>query len=175
MLRLRGIHNGETFEIHVSKGPTTAAPPSFECRLTMPDGSEKHATVEVISRIGSRWTLKIDGKIEDLVICRPDDHLLIDWNNRNYRLSLANAKDVHSQHTVDHPADPNIIRAEMTGKVVTVSKGDGDSVAFREPLATIEAMKMLNQVQSPKAGTVRRCHIEAGTIVSPGDLLFEIE
>ncbi len=173
MLTLRGSHKGEAYEIEISKAPELKG--GYQCRVTKGNGFEKRLCVEIISRVGSRWTFRIDGKIQDLVISRHDGQLLIDWNNRNYRLSIANPKDIHSHTSADHAIDQNVIRAEMTGKVVTVSKKAGDPVTAGESLATVEAMKMLNQVKSPKAGAVRKCHIEAGVVVNPGDLLFEIE
>jgi len=173
MLILRGSHNGQGYEIEISKAPESAH--RYECRVTRGNGSERRLCVEIVSRAGSRWTLRIDGKIEDLVISRHNGQLLIDWNNRNYRLAIANPKDIHSAASADHRIDQSLIRADMTGKVVTVSKKAGDPVAQGESVATVEAMKMLNQVKSPKAGTIKKCHVTSGTVVNPGDLLFEIE
>jgi acetyl/propionyl-CoA carboxylase alpha subunit len=173
MLTLRGSHNGETYEIEISRASASGS--EYQCRVTKGNGFEKQLSVEVVSRVGSRWTFRIDGKIQDLVISRHDGQLLIDWNSRNYRLSIANPKDIHTVTSSDHRIDQNVIRAEMTGKVVTVSKRGGDPVAAGESLAAVEAMKMFNQVKSPKAGKVRKCHVEPGAVVNPGDLLFEIE
>ncbi|MFB3906201.1 MAG: acetyl-CoA carboxylase biotin carboxyl carrier protein subunit [Acidobacteriota bacterium] len=173
MLTLRGTYKGEAYEIEVSL--TSGSRSEYECRVTRGNGPQKRFRVEIISRIASRWTLRINGKVQDLIISQYDSQLLIDWNNRNYRLSIANPKDIHALPGADHPIDQSFIRAEMTGKVVTISKKAGEPVAAKEPLATIEAMKMLNQVKSPKAGTVKHCHIGPGSIVKPGDLLFEIE
>jgi acetyl/propionyl-CoA carboxylase alpha subunit len=173
MLRLHGTHNGKAYEIEISNVPESRN--RFECRVTRGNGFVKRLSVEIVSRIGLRWTFRIDGKIQDLVISRHDGELLVDWNNRNYRLSIANLKDTHAVQHSDHGTDQNLVRAEMTGKVVTVAKKAGEPVARGESLVTIEAMKMLNQVKSPKAGTVRKSHIEPGSVVKPGDLLFEIE
>jgi len=172
MLTLRGNHNGEAYEIRISR--VAASKHSYQCLVSRGNGFEKRLCVEFVSRAGSRWTFRIDGKIEDLVISRHDGELLIDWKSRNYRLSLANPRDIRTVASTDHRIDQNVIRAEMTGKVVTVSKKAGDPVTSGECLATVEAMKMLNQVKSPKAGTVTKCHVEAGAIVNRGDLLFEI-
>ncbi|HXK59244.1 MAG TPA: biotin/lipoyl-binding protein [Acidobacteriota bacterium] len=174
MPTLRGIFEGQTFELDIRVKEPVSDTPCFECRLQM-GGSENSFLVEVISRVGSRWTLRIDGRIEDLIIGRPDGQILIDWNNQNYRLTLANSKDLHPESILDQESSQNVVRAEMIGKVVAISKKEGDAVTQREPLATIEAMKMLNQVKSPKDGRVKRCHVKVGTIVNPGDLLFEIE
>ena len=120
MLTLHGTHNGEAYEIKISKASASAS--EYECRVTKGNGFEKRFYLDVISHIGSRWTIRVDGKIEDLVISRHDGQILIDWNNRNYRLSIANPKDVHDLASAHHGLDQNLIRADMTGKVVTVSK-----------------------------------------------------
>ena len=42
-------------------------------------------------------------------------------------------------------------------------------------LCLIEAMKMINQIKAPAAGTVRRINCESGSAVGFGDLLMLIE
>lgn len=52
---------------------------------------------------------------------------------------------------------------------------EGDVVEDGHQLAIIEAMKMLNPVESDIAGTVVRILLEDGDSVTPGAALFEIE
>ncbi|MBZ0144024.1 MAG: biotin/lipoyl-binding protein, partial [Rhodocyclaceae bacterium] len=43
------------------------------------------------------------------------------------------------------------------------------------PLVVLEAMKMQNEIQSERAGTVVRVHVAPGQAVEGGDPLVELE
>lgn len=51
----------------------------------------------------------------------------------------------------------------------------GSEVKIGDPLCIIEAMKMLNQIEADKAGTVKYIAVENGHPVEFGQLLFVIE
>jgi biotin carboxyl carrier protein len=67
------------------------------------------------------------------------------------------------------------ITAQMPGKILSVVVKVGDTVAERDALATMEAMKMEMTIAAPVAGTVREVLVEAGQSVGYGDLLFVLE
>ncbi len=51
----------------------------------------------------------------------------------------------------------------------------GDIVAARQGVVVVEAMKMENELRSPKAGTVREVAVTPGTSVEAGRVLVVIE
>ena len=51
---------------------------------------------------------------------------------------------------------------------------DGDRVKTGTKLCILEAMKMENEITSPKNGTVTHIHIDSGDNVEKGNLLMEI-
>ncbi len=61
--------------------------------------------------------------------------------------------------------------APMPGKVVRVLAAAGDVVVAGKGLVVIEAMKMQNEVRSPKSGTVERLLVTEGQAVNSGDVL----
>ena len=83
------------------------------------------------------------------------------------------------------------VAAEITGHKVTApmvgtffrspSPNDspfveiGSQVKMGDPICIIEAMKMLNQIEADKAGTIKAIAIENGHPVEFGQLLFVIE
>jgi len=67
------------------------------------------------------------------------------------------------------------LRADMPGKVIRLLVRDGEAVASGQALLVLEAMKMQNEIRSPKAGVVREVAVEAGRTVNSGDLLIAIE
>jgi len=69
---------------------------------------------------------------------------------------------------------PTEMRAIIPGRVVGVSVATGDAVAAGQEILVIEAMKMQNELRSPRAGTVERLAVGAGARVELGDLLVVI-
>jgi biotin carboxyl carrier protein len=64
--------------------------------------------------------------------------------------------------------------ASMQGQVVTLLVKLGDTVREGQPILVLEAMKMENEILSPKAGTLERIAANEGDLVMKGDLLFEV-
>jgi|SRR5579862_723128 len=67
------------------------------------------------------------------------------------------------------------IKAPMPGRIVRVLVKAGDDVAVRQGLVVVEAMKMENELASPKAGRVKEVAVTEGMSVEGGRLLVVIE
>jgi biotin carboxyl carrier protein len=67
------------------------------------------------------------------------------------------------------------VTAPMPGRVVRVLVKVGDLVEVRQPLVVIEAMKMENELSSPKAGRVKEVPASEGQSVEAGRLLVVVE
>jgi biotin carboxyl carrier protein len=67
------------------------------------------------------------------------------------------------------------VAAPMPGRVVRVLVALGDEVAARQGVVVVEAMKMENELRSPKAGRVREVSVTPGTLVEAGRVLMVIE
>lgn len=65
--------------------------------------------------------------------------------------------------------------APMPGKVVRIMLQPGDEVAAHQGVLIVEAMKMQNEVQSPKAGKVAELRVTEGQTVNAGETLAVIE
>lgn len=67
------------------------------------------------------------------------------------------------------------LTAPMPGKVVRVLVSAGDEVAAQQGILVVEAMKMQNEVQSPRAGKVVELRATEGQTVNAGEVLAVIE
>ena len=67
------------------------------------------------------------------------------------------------------------VAAPMPGKVVRVLANLGDAVERGQGLVVIEAMKMQNEMKSPKQGHVVSLTAIEGATVSAGDVLATVE
>jgi biotin carboxyl carrier protein len=63
----------------------------------------------------------------------------------------------------------------MPGKVVRLLVKLGDKVTAGQGLLVVEAMKMQNEVRSPKTGTVERLLAKEGQPVNAGQVLAWID
>lgn len=70
---------------------------------------------------------------------------------------------------------PKAIRASMPGRVVRVLAQQGEAVEAHQGVVVIEAMKMQNDLKSPKAGKVAELRVSPGDTVTAGDVLAVIE
>lgn len=70
---------------------------------------------------------------------------------------------------------PKPVTAPMPGRVVRVLVSVGDTVEAHQGIIVIEAMKMQNELKSPKAGKVAQLRVEAGGTVVAGDVLAIVE
>jgi biotin carboxyl carrier protein len=63
----------------------------------------------------------------------------------------------------------------MPGKVVRLLAAVGDEVTEGQGILVVEAMKMQNEVQAPKAGNVTDLKVAEGQTVNAGEVLAVIE
>jgi biotin carboxyl carrier protein len=70
---------------------------------------------------------------------------------------------------------PLEIRAIIPGRIAAVAVTQGDAVEQGQTLLSVEAMKMQNELRSPRAGTVARVPVVAGQTVELGDVLVVLE
>jgi biotin carboxyl carrier protein len=67
------------------------------------------------------------------------------------------------------------IVAPMPGKVLRVLVAPGDDVKPRQPVVVVEAMKMENELSSPRGGRVKDVAVSEGVSVEAGRLLVVVE
>jgi biotin carboxyl carrier protein len=63
----------------------------------------------------------------------------------------------------------------MPGRVVRVLLQAGDEVAAGEGVVVVEAMKMQNEIKSPKAGRVLEVRVTQGATVNANQVLAVVE
>ena len=67
------------------------------------------------------------------------------------------------------------IAASMPGKVIRVLVGPGDAVDEGQGLVVVEAMKMQNEMKSPKSGRVAEVRVRPDVTVAAGEVLVVVE
>ncbi|MEP6874505.1 MAG: acetyl-CoA carboxylase biotin carboxyl carrier protein [Burkholderiales bacterium] len=83
------------------------------------------------------------------------------------------AAPVEAGHTVKSPMVGTFYRTANPGAKPFVEVGD--AIKEGEPICIIEAMKIMNEIEADKSGTVKRIMCENGQAVEFGQPLFIIE
>ena len=70
---------------------------------------------------------------------------------------------------------PIKITAPMPGKIVRILVSDASEVDMGQGVIVVEAMKMQNEIKSPKKGTIRKLSAVVGAAVNAGDVLAIVD
>ncbi len=73
------------------------------------------------------------------------------------------------------PGEGEEVTAPMPGTILEVHVQTGDTVQENQAILVLEAMKMENQIVSPKMGTVTSILVEKGQSVDVGTRLFTVD
>ena len=144
-----------------------------------------------------RVTAEVAGRVYDLEVRQPapDSYLFflgssvhefrvseratvfdVSIRGRSYAVTIVDPKRLRSGQNSDrHHHGVAEIRASMPGKVVRVQIEAGSSVEKGVGIVVVEAMKMQNEMKSPRAGVVVSINVKAGDTVNAGDVLAVIE
>jgi len=155
----------------------------------------KHYRLD-LNRPEGRWSCRLDGReVEvDAVLARPDV-LSIRLGNQAYEVKCervsgemhlwvgsarfaAEVRDPRSLRGRVRAADdrgPKKLTASMPGKIVRVLVSQGSEVEAGAGVLVVEAMKMQNELKSPKKGTIQKILVSEGAAVNAGDVLAIVE
>jgi biotin carboxyl carrier protein len=99
----------------------------------------------------------------------------VQWNAGGRLSSDQSGPKSVREHTALEPVEGRqTVTTPMPGRVVRVLVAPGDQVVARQPLVVVEAMKMENELRSPKDGIVKEVAVVAGAAVEAGAVLIVI-
>jgi biotin carboxyl carrier protein len=107
---------------------------------------------------------------------RGDGPAHVTLNGKEYPVILRDPKRLRGSSGGDTKTDGTVeIRTAMPGKVVKVLSAVGDTVSKGTGVIVVEAMKMQNEMRSPKPGVVKEIRVAEGATVNAGEVLVTIE
>jgi acetyl/propionyl-CoA carboxylase alpha subunit len=95
---------------------------------------------------------------------------LVRLNGRLLKVSLEGEPSAQNAGMSD-VLGPIIVTAPMSGRIVSLKASPNRSVIEGEPIAVLEAMKMENEIASPKTGIVKEVYTKPGALVKAGEQL----
>ena len=154
----------------------------------------KSRIVELIAR-GGRSEIVLDGKTRnvDCVAIAPGLYSIL-FESRSFEAHVREVAGelvvkIHEREFAFHVEDPRQWRkrgaaleaegkqqviASMPGKIVRVLVTAGQAVNSGQGIVVVEAMKMQNELRSPKTGKVERLLVAEGQAVNAGEILAVI-
>ena len=155
---------GDLFRVSIFPDAEGKEPP----RVLEVDASWLHATAVSVIAGGRSYDCDLapgpEGKLDVLVDMTLVPLELLD--ERKLRLRRATGK-----FSLD---GPQRIDAPMPGKITRVLVKVGEAVVEGQGLVVVEAMKMENELKSPRAGTVIELHAVEGSAVENGAKLVVV-
>jgi biotin carboxyl carrier protein len=132
-----------------------------------------------VQRIGlGSFSILVGGRSFDLDVVRDGDEMIVAARGHAVRVTLVD----HARHgrraRVAGRQDLTgraEVKAMMPGRIVNVLVKAGDEIAHNQGVVVVEAMKMENELKSPKAGKVVEVKVAPGQTVEKGELLVVIE
>lgn len=112
------------------------------------------------------------------LVSRDQNKAVIKVNGVEYKFSLESIFSYVRRGMINSDAnkiDENNIVAPMPGKIVDLFLSEGDLVNKGEPVLTLEAMKMQNEITANCNGVIRKIKVQTGQSVMKDELLVEIQ
>lgn len=142
------------------------------------------------------WTVRVDGESVEADVCflrpgvlslllggrshrvvldaeSPDPILHLGARRIPYRVE--DPRSLRSRRRHGSADGPVILKAPMPGRIVRVLVEKGQEVAAHQGVLVVEAMKMQNEMKSPREGCVADLRVAPGQTVSSGEILAIIE
>ena len=117
-----------------------------------------------------------DAEVHECRVNKVQDGFDVSLHERNYPVAIIDPKRLRSDQDADrHHHGLAEITAPMPGKVVRVHIETGAAVEKGAGVIVVEAMKMQNEMKSPRAGVVISINVKPGDTVNAGDVLAVVE
>jgi biotin carboxyl carrier protein len=143
----------------------------WHCRL---DGTELHVDA-VLSR-RDVLSLVIDGQAYEVKRERTSTDLHMWVGSTCFTVELRDPRSLRSRRgSALEDTGPRKVVAPMPGRVIRVLVSEQSQVEAGQAIVAVEAMKMQNEIKSPKKGIVKKIMASAGAAVNAGDVLAIVE
>jgi biotin carboxyl carrier protein len=143
----------------------------WECRF---DGRSVHIDALIPRR--DVLSLLIDGHSYEIKRERTATDLHMWVGSTRFAVELRDPRSLRSRHkAAGDEKGPRKIVAPMPGRVVRLLAAENSEVQAGQGIVVVEAMKMQNEIKSPKKGIVKKILATPGAAVNPGDVLAIVE
>jgi biotin carboxyl carrier protein len=121
-------------------------------------------------------SLLIDGEVFEVRRDQRANDLQLWLSGARFEVEVRDPRSLRSrQKSVVDEKGPKKLLAPMPGRVVRVLVEENSEVESGQGIVVVEAMKMQNEIKSPKKGVIKKISAVPGATVNPGDVLAIVE
>lgn len=136
----------------------------------------KSLEVDVSQLSEDAFSLILGGRSHDVSVSPNAGGFQVVVDGESFQVSLVDPRrEGPSASGRTEAAGPVAVSAPMPGKVVRILTAVGEEVRQGQGLVVVEAMKMQNELGSPKSGRVRAVRVAEGQAVDSGEPLVLVE
>lgn len=157
-----------------------------ECELEINSGDEK---VDIVIE-GEKHAFEVSEPERGVFLFKTDQGVLeafveseakagihrVTVADENFEIGIFDPRRLRAAGSAADINDGTVeIKSAMPGKVVQIIVEEGQQIARGDGVVVVEAMKMQNELKSPKDGIVRELRVTEDDRVNSGDVLAVIE
>ena len=122
------------------------------------------------------FSLVLNGSSYDVIVNPQPSGFQVFVNGIPFNIELYDPRKVSLFSSGEiSDSGPKVVSSPMPGKVVKLLVSKGDTVKKGQGLIVIEAMKMQNELKSPKAGRINEINVVENQAVNNKDPLLIVE
>ena len=162
---------GKVYRINLKKAPVPEHPDRWTCRL-----DNRELIVDAIQLGPNALSIVLNGKSFEVRRESLTEGQRIFIGGSQYDVALQDTRSLKTKkRAAEDTAGPLKLTAAMPGKVVRVLANEGDTLKAGMGIVVVEAMKMQNELRSPKDGRLKQLLAREGMNVNAGDVLAVLE
>lgn len=145
-------------------------------RFVLTLGGRRHQ-VDALGLGHGALSILVDGRSHSVEFEEVGDEMLLSLRNQQIWVDAVDERRfrLRASSATSSPKGKQLVTAPMPGKIVHVLVRLGDQVREGQALVVIEAMKMENELKSPKAGKVVEILAIEGSAVEKNAKLMAVE
>ena len=137
--------------------------------------NDQEAIYKLDRMIDNKLFLESSDKKYTIILAKNESTNFVNVNFQDFIITDSTEKrsvNYNKEHLLDESSD---IASPMPGKILKIMVEVGQQISTRDNLIILEAMKMENNIVSPKDGIVKKINFKEGDLVEAGQILLEIE
>ena len=168
-MKLSVEFDGEMFSLEFKR--QTGSPAEY----VLSGASNHSGEASIVAIMPGAFSVLLGPKSFTVAVAQRESELEVWAGGRRHVVTLRDPRDRASQAGRASASGPIEMRALMPGKVVKLLVEQGAEVAAGQGVIIVEAMKMQNEMKSPKNGVVQKILATEGSTVAAGETLVVIE
>ncbi|HTU48058.1 MAG TPA: biotin/lipoyl-containing protein [Bryobacteraceae bacterium] len=167
-MKLSAEVDGESYGLELARNGGTVA-------YTLSGAAAAAGTAGITEITPGVFSVLLGSRSFQVRVERTGDSFEVWTGADRHTVSIADARDRPIRSKKSGASGPVELRAQMPGKVINLLVQLGAAVEAGQGLVVVEAMKMQNEMKSPKDGIVSKIHATEGSTVAAGEALLVVE